>query len=185
MFQIFCIHFSSRTVLSLLHLKIILQTVIIIFANCCRLCLGAVGNETTPVCYRRGDCQRPALEPTVPTLFCPGQDAMVVANPGYSPKLQALVYEILPSTTAIFSYAIWSRKLSANEQFFVDAQTAVSLLQTTQIKQGVSFIVASKVYTRANKTTIVSIETELLFLPGVDALGCFYGHISTESFGGS
>ena len=49
------------------------------------------------------------------------------------PKLQALVYDILPSTTAIFSYAIGSRQLSANEQFFfVGAQTVVSLLQTTQ-----------------------------------------------------
>ena len=34
------------------------------------------------------------------------------------PKLPALVYHILPSTTAVFSYAIGSRKLSANEQFF-------------------------------------------------------------------
>ena len=33
-------------------------------------------------------------------------------------KLQALVYNILPSTTAVFSYAIGSRKLSANKQFF-------------------------------------------------------------------
>ena len=49
-------------------------------------------------------------------------------------KLQALVYDILPSTTAIFSYAIGSRKLSANEQFFVGAQTAVSLFQITRIK---------------------------------------------------
>ena len=32
-------------------------------------------------------------------------------------KLQALVYDILPSTTVVFSYAIGSRKLSANEQF--------------------------------------------------------------------
>jgi len=32
-------------------------------------------------------------------------------------KLQALVYDILPSTTAVFSYAIVSGKLSANEQF--------------------------------------------------------------------
>ena len=54
--------------------------------------------------------------------------------------LQALVYDILPSTTAVFSYAIGSRKLLANEQFFVGAQTVVSVLQTTQIKQGVSFI---------------------------------------------
>ena len=54
-------------------------------------------------------------------------------------KLQALVYNILPSTTAIFSYAIGSRKLSANEQFFVGAQTVVSLLQTTQIKRSVIY----------------------------------------------
>ena len=34
-------------------------------------------------------------------------------------KLQALVYDILPaSTTAVFSYTIGSKKLSANEQFF-------------------------------------------------------------------
>ena len=70
-------------------------------------------------------------------------------------KLQALVYDILPSTTAIFSYAIGSRKLSANKHFFVGAQTVVSLLQATQIKQGVPFIAANKVYTSANKTTIV------------------------------
>ena len=55
-------------------------------------------------------------------------------------KLQALVYDILPSTTAVFSYAIGPRKLSANEQFFVDAQTVVSLLQTTQIISDVCFI---------------------------------------------
>ena len=34
-------------------------------------------------------------------------------------KLQALVYDILPSTTAVFCYAIGSRKLSANEQGFL------------------------------------------------------------------
>ena len=72
------------------------------------------------------------------------------------PKLQALVYDILPSTTAVFIYAIGARKLSANEQFFlVGAQTVVSLLRTTQIKQGVSFTAANKVYTSTNKTTIV------------------------------
>ena len=51
-----------------------------------------------------------------------------------TPELQALVYHIVPSTTAVFSYAIGSRKLSAKEQFFVGVQTVVSLLQTTQIK---------------------------------------------------
>ena len=54
-----------------------------------------------------------------------------------------------------------------------------------------SFIAANKVYTSTNKTTIVWIETELFFLPGVDAshvyvralaLGCFYSHISTRTF---
>ena len=55
-------------------------------------------------------------------------------------KLQALVYDILPSTTAVFSYAIVSGKLSANEQFFVGAQTAVGLLKTTHIISDVYFI---------------------------------------------
>ena len=82
------------------------------------------------------------------------------------PKLQAQVYDFFPSTTAVFGYAIGSRKLSANEQFFVGAQTVVSLLQTTQRKQGVLFIAASKVYTSTKKTKIVSIETELFFHPG-------------------
>jgi len=35
------------------------------------------------------------------------------------PKLQALVYDSLPSATAVFSYATGPRKLSANEQFFL------------------------------------------------------------------
>ena len=48
-------------------------------------------------------------------------------------KLQVLVYDILLSTTAVPSYVTGSRKLSANEQFFVGAQTEVSLLQTIQI----------------------------------------------------
>ena len=78
-------------------------------------------------------------------------------------KLQALVYDILPSTTAVFSYAIRSKKLSANEQFFVGARTVVSLLQITQIKQGLSFIAANKAYTSTNKNIIVWIETELFF----------------------
>ena len=105
------------------------------------------------------------------SVRCPNVNDEVVA------KLQALVYDILPSTTAVFSYAIGSRKLSANEKSFVGAQTVVSLLQTTPIKQGVSFIATNKVYTSTNKTT------ELFSLPGVDAshvyvralaLGCFY-----------
>ena len=72
-----------------------------------------------------------------------------------APKLQALVYDILPSTTAVFSYAIGSRKLSANKQFFVGAQTVVSLLQTTQIIPDVCFITDHVAYASSNKTKIV------------------------------
>ncbi len=107
------------------------------------------------------------------------------ATKGSRGKLQALVYDILPSTTAVFSYAIGSRKLSANEQFFVGAQTAVSLLQTTQIKQSVSFIAADKVYTSTNKTTIVWIETELFFTRGgcVSCLrACFGARLLLQSY---
>ena len=85
---------------------------------------------------------------------------------GVDAKLQTLVYDILPSTTAVFNYAIGFWKLSANEQFFVAAQTVVSLLQTTQIKQGVSFTAANKVYTSTYKTTIVWIKMELSFTRG-------------------
>ena len=70
-------------------------------------------------------------------------------------KLQVLVYDVLPSTTAVFSYAIGSRKLSANEQFFVGAQTVVRLLQTTQIISDVCFITDHIAYASSNKTKIV------------------------------
>ena len=70
-------------------------------------------------------------------------------------KLQALVYNILPSATAVFSYTMGSRKLSANKQFFAGAQTVISLLQTTQIKPGASFIAANKVYISTNKITVI------------------------------
>ena len=62
-------------------------------------------------------------------------------------KLQALVYNILPSTTAIFSYAIGSRKLSANKQFFVGAQAVASLLQATLIISDICFITDHVAYT--------------------------------------
>ena len=103
-------------------------------------------------------------------------------------KLQALVCDILPSTTAVFSYAIESRKLSANEQFFVDAQTVVSLLQTTQIKQGVSFIAANKVNKAQIKPQSFESRWNSFFYSGSHvyvralALGCFYSHISTVTY---
>ena len=65
---------------------------------------------------------------------------MLVRTDNPARKLQALVYDILSLTTAVFSYAIGSRKLSANEQFFAGAQTVVGLLQTTQMISNVCFM---------------------------------------------
>ena len=42
-------------------------------------------------------------------------------------KLQATVYDVPPPATALADYATGLGKLSAYEQFFVGAQTAVSL----------------------------------------------------------
>ena len=158
-----------------------------------QLCNGSKLSETCDITSygsgRRKDVVNQCLEFAADIVHCQQREGWGWGWYGGC-KLQALVYNILPSTTAVFSYAIGSWKLSANEQFFVGAQTVVSLLQTTQINQGVSFIAAKKVYTRSNKTTIVWMETELFFLPGVDAshvyvralaLGCFYSHISTRS----
>ena len=80
---------------------------------------------------------------------------MGVASHAPLGKLQALVYDILSSTTAVFSYAIGSRKLSANEQFFVGAHTVVRLLQTAQIMSDVYFITDHVAYASSNKTKIV------------------------------
>ena len=66
------------------------------------------------------------------------------------------------------------------------AQAVVGLLQTTQIKQGVSFIAASKVYT--NKTELFSffsspprLDASHVYVRAL-ALGRFYSHISTGTF---
>ena len=68
-------------------------------------------------------------------------------------KLQALVYNTLPSTTAIVDYAIGLKKLSANEKKFDDAQAVVSLQQATQMIYSV--ISDHVVYASTNKTKIV------------------------------
>ena len=93
---------------------------------------------TPPLCRQRrnplplprwGSAPPPPLLPPLPTVFL----QWCVHSVRVQRTLSAPVYHILPSTIAVFTYAIGSRKLSANEQFFVGAQTVVSLLQTTQI----------------------------------------------------
>ena len=63
------------------------------------------------------------ISATQPTSVNQGQ---IWQHPCHTP-IRAVVYDILPPTTAIADYAIGLEKLSANEQFFNDAQTAVSL----------------------------------------------------------
>ena len=86
--------------------------------------------------WRCAECQIFSLPVHLPvfSISSPKQPALIGPSIPYSPlhlslpslhpasKLQALVYDILPSTTAVFSYAIGSRKLSANEQFFVGSK---------------------------------------------------------------
>ena len=111
----------------------------------------------------------------------------ILTHCGY--ELQALVYDILPSTTAVFNYAIGSRKLSANEHLFVDTQTVVIFLQTTQIISDICFITVLVAYASSNKATVVYIETELfffsfLFYPGWMRLmfACVLGQLLLQSY---
>ena len=98
------------------------------------------------------------------------------------PKLQAPVYNILPSTAAVFSYANGSRKLSANKQIFVGAQTVVSLLQTAQIISGVCFITDHVAYTSSNKTSfLLWVDVPHVYVHAW-VLGCFHSFISTQTF---
>ena len=64
-------------------------------------------------------------------------------------RLQALVYDIFPSITAIADYALGLPAV------FDDAQTAVNLQQTTQIILDVSFTTNHVAYASINKTKIV------------------------------
>ena len=63
--------------------------------------------------------------------------------------------------TSVFSYAVGSSKLSANEHFFFfffffsGAQTVVTLLPTTQIIPDVCFITDHVAYASSNKTQTV------------------------------
>ena len=64
-----------------------------------------------------------------------GGQATAALHTSLKGKLQALVYDILPPTTAINDYAIGLEKLSANEVF----QYQYNLLQTTQTVSGSVF----------------------------------------------
>ena len=71
-------------------------------------------------------CPMPTIPEKVPKPSSGCQKSQNVTT-GSTPSHQALVYDILPPTTDVVDYAIGLENLSANEQFFDDAQTAVSL----------------------------------------------------------
>ena len=72
-------------------------------------------------------------------------------------------YDILPSTTAVFSYAIGSRKLSDNEQvFFVGAQTVVSCYKQLKFCQAFTYTSLNKNPNRLNRDGALF----FLFYPG-------------------
>ena len=106
------------------------------------------------------------------------------------PKLQALVYDILPSTTAVFSYAIGSRKLSANEQFFCwCSNSSKSVTNNSNYIRRLFYVVMLLTPAQIKPKSFESRRTLIFFfLPGVDAslvyvrvwaLGCFHSLIQT------
>ena len=68
------------------------------------------------------------------------------------PKLQASVYDILPSTTAVFSYAIGPRKLSANEQFFCWCSNSSKFVTINTDYMRQCFITDHVAYASSNRT---------------------------------
>ena len=101
-----------------------------------------------------------------------------------APKLQALVYDILPSTTAVFSYAIGPRKLSANEQFCCWWCSNSSKFVTNNSDYIRRLFYVAMLFTPAQiRPKSFELRRNSLFLPGVDGahvyvrvwmLGCFY-----------
>ena len=79
-----------------------------------------------------------------------------------STKLQALVYDILPSTSAVFSYAIGSRKLSANEQFFCWSSNISKFVTNNSHYIRHLFHNWPCSFASSNKTKIVWIETDIV-----------------------
>ena len=145
---------------------------------CVCVCMHAVWCVTVCVCGCVSACKHVCVSHNVCVSACHSACQLIIlwtekaahyktshhflrpSCPIYCPKLQALVYYILP-------YAIGPRKLSANEQFFVGAQTVVSLLQTTQIISDVCFIMDHVLMPRVYVHAWV--------------LGCFHSPISTQT----
>ena len=120
--------------------------------------------------------------------------------PAPSSKLPDLVtplrvYDILPSTTAVFSYAIGSRRLSANEQFFVGAHTVVSLFQilnSNKARRVIGGRIAANTWKEFTPTQIIRQSFESRWHSFLTRGGCYVRALALscffilvpESFGG-
>ena len=85
-------------------------------------------------------------------------------------KLQSLLYDILPPTTAITDDAIDLQKLPANEHFFCRCSkfNGNKFVTETQIVLGVSVVNAHVAFASTNKTASFEWRGNS-FLPGADA----------------
>ena len=95
-------------------------------------------------------------------------------------KPQALVYDILPPTTALTDYATGLENLSSQKSDLNSGvQIAVHFWQTTQIMLGISYITADVAHDDTNKTKMISARTELFTYLGrmhlmfMCVLGCY------------
>ena len=132
------------------------------------------------------------LSPEQMVCFLNPREPIEAATRRSKRKLQALVYDILPSTTAVFSYAIGSRKLSANEQFFCWCSNSSKFVTNNSNKtRRVIYSRQQGLHQRKENHNHLDRDGTLFFLPGEDAshvyvcalaLGCFYSHISTGTF---
>ena len=77
-------------------------------------------------------------------------------GPSCPPKHQTVLYDILPSTTAVCSYAIGPRKLSANEQLFCLCSNSSKFVTNSSNYIRRLFYVANIIvaYASSNKTKI-------------------------------
>ena len=79
-------------------------------------------------------------------------------------KLQALVYDILPSTTAVFSYDIGYKNCHLTSSFlflFFGVQSVTRLSQAIQIISDVCFITNHVAYASSKPKPFESVATEL------------------------
>ena len=118
-------------------------------------------------------------------------------------KLQALVYDILPSTTTVFSYATGPRKMSANEQFIVGAPTVIRCYKQLKLYRRLFYVAILLTPAQIKPKSFESTRNSLLlfffffffssffFTRGgcpshvyvrAWALGCFHSLISTQTF---